>query len=248
MTVRALPIIAWLVCCCGSVSADDEIVVAVASNFLPVARELVADYESATGVEVKLSAASTGKLYAQVVNGAPFDLFLSADEERPLKLIERGDAVAGSRFTYAVGRLLLWSGDKSLAGSDCIEALRAGTGRVAIANPETAPYGRAAVEFFATSGIDVSSRRVTGENIAQALQFAVRGGAQFGILANAQAAMLPDGGCRYFVPAGQHAPIRQQAVLLSRAADNALAKQFLDYLATDARERIAAAGYEFDDE
>ncbi|MEM9334075.1 MAG: molybdate ABC transporter substrate-binding protein [Pseudomonadota bacterium] len=248
MSVRALLIIAWLVGGCRTAAADDEILVAVASNFLPVARVLAEDYEAATGTHVKLSAGSSGKLYAQIINGAPFDLFLSADEARPMKLVERGDAVAASRFTYAVGRLLLWSGDTRLVGSDCLAALRQASGRVAVANPDTAPYGRAAIEFFKSSAIDVASRRVTGENIAQALQFAVRGGAQFGVLAKAQADKLPAGGCRYTVPADQHTPIRQQAVLLRRAADNALALHFLEFLASDARERIAAAGYEFDDE
>ena len=165
-----------------------------------------------------------------------------------MKLADDGHAVADSRFTYAVGRLLLWSGDSELAGVNCLAALRSERGRVSVANPDTAPYGRAALEFLASAGVDVSGRRVTGENIAQALQFAARGGAQFGLLAKAQSGMLPDDGCRYDVPADRHTPIRQQAVLLTRSANNAPAADFLDYLATQARERIAAAGYEFDGE
>ena len=222
--------------------------VAVASNFLPVARELADDFSNATGTPVRVSAASSGKLYAQVINGAPFDVLLSADEERPMKLVERGDAVADSRFTYAVGRLVLWSGDPSLREADCLAALRSEAGRISIANPQTAPYGRAATEFFDAAGLDVDSRLVTGENIAQALQFAVRGGAQFGLLARAQSSMLPAGGCRYDIPATAHAPIRQQAVLLTRATSNPAAGAFLDYLKTSARAQIAAAGYEFDDD
>ncbi len=248
MIARLTPIIAWLFVACGTASASDDVLVAVASNFLPVARELASDFTDATGTRVRLSAASSGKLYAQAVNGAPFDVLLSADEERPMKLVERGDAVADSRFTYAVGRLVLWSGDPALSGADCLAALRSESGRVSIANPQTAPYGRAAMEFFAAAELDIAERLVTGENIAQALQFAVRGGAQFGLLAEAQTPMLPEGGCRYEVPAGQHAPIRQQAVLLERARGNAAASRFLDYLKTTARPRIAAAGYEFDDD
>ncbi|MEM6512045.1 MAG: molybdate ABC transporter substrate-binding protein [Pseudomonadota bacterium] len=248
MTVRASLIIAWLLSGCGIASADDDLLVAVASNFLPVAKTLAEDFEASTGVAVRLSPASSGKLYAQIVNGAPFHVFLSADEARPRELVERELAIANSRLTYAVGRLVLWSGDSQLQGSDCLSALRQQRGRVAVANPDTAPYGRAAMQFLNAVNIDVSDRRVTGENISQTLQFAVRGGAQFGLLARVQAEVLPTQGCRYDVPAHQHAPIRQQAVLLSRAANHPHAAAFLAYLTSQARDRIAAAGYEFDDD
>jgi molybdate transport system substrate-binding protein len=231
--------------------AAERVLVAVASNFLPTARSIAEAFEADTGIDVRLSSASSGKLYAQIVNGAPYDVFLSADAALPARLEADGVAVAGSRFTYALGQLVLWSGDASLAEADCRVAFENDTrSKLAIANADFAPYGRAAREFLERSGLSAkyAGRLVVGENIAQTAAFALTGGARFGLLAASQLDKLPTSGCLWRVPADLHAPIEQQAVLLERAADRSGAARFLAYLASDARATIAAAGYELADD
>jgi molybdate transport system substrate-binding protein len=186
-----------------------------------------------------LSTASTGKLFAQIVNGAPFDVLLAADSDRPQRLESSGAGVAGTRFTYAIGELVLWS----RRVSDCRGNLeRAGMGRIAIANPDTAPYGSAAREFLESSGLweRVESRLVIGENIAQALQFAATGNAELGFIARAQLGVpvLPEATCAWPVPTGTHAPIEQQALLLAHAASNPGARTFLEFLRGEAARAI----------
>ena len=223
--------------------------VAVASNFVGTAAELGESFEGDTGHEVELIPGSSGKLYAQIVNGAPFDLFLSADAERPARLEAEGLAVAGSRRTYAEGRLVAWSSAPAPDGSACLAALRPGVaGKVAIANPALAPYGAAARAYLEHAGLwaGVEPRLVYGENIAQTLQFAAGGGAVVAFVAAAQLTgdNAPKGVCAEPLPAASHPPIAQQLVLLERAADNVAASAFLDYLASDAaRARIEASGY-----
>jgi molybdate transport system substrate-binding protein len=235
-----------LVLVVSSASADGPITVAVASNFSRPAAELAVRFTDETGIAVRISNGSTGKLYAQILNGAPFDAFLAADAERPALLEASGHAVAGSRFTYATGALVLWS--RSV--SDCLAALReAAAGHVALANPETAPYGRAAREFLEAKGYwaQVSARAVYGESIAQTLQFVATGNASLGFIARSQLAtpQLPDATCTWDVPESTHARIEQQAVLLSYAADNAAARRFVDFLRTaGAREVLRRYGYE----
>jgi molybdate transport system substrate-binding protein len=225
------------------------VTVAVASNFSRTAEDLAAAFSKATGHAVSFSAGSSGKLYAQVENGAPFDVFLSADAERPQQLEQKGFAVAGSRFTYALGRLVLWSNDPAL--KDCQAALKAGRFRhLSIANPKTAPYGVAALAVLARLGVPAESlggRLVQGENIAQTLQFVATGSAQLGFVALSQlrGASAPAGTCRWEVPAEFHAPIVQQAVQLKRAEGNAAAAEFLRFLRTDAaHELIRRDGYD----
>jgi molybdate transport system substrate-binding protein len=223
-----------------------EVHVAVAQNFAPVARELGAAFERSNGGRVILSAASSGKLYAQIDSGAPFDVFLSADAERPARLESEGLATAGSRFTYALGRLVLWSADlervdpggKVLEGEDWRH--------LAIANPELAPYGAAAAETLRGLGLweRVASRLVRGEDVGQAFQFVVSGNAELGFVALSQLADGQHGGSRWLVPESLHAPIEQQAVLLARAAENATARAFLAFLrSAQAHARISQAGY-----
>lgn len=225
--------------------ATDSITVAVASNFARAAIELAERFETETGVAVRLSSGSTGKLYAQIVNGAPFDIFLAADVERPVRLEQSGHAVAGSRFTYAQGALVLWS----RSASDCPAALRSrDSGRVALANPETAPYGKAAVEYLTAAGYwnSVSERAVYGENINQTLQFVATGNAVIGLIAKSQLAVpqLPEAACVLEVPASSYSHLDQQAALLQRAARNDNARRFLAYLRTDAaREILGRHGY-----
>jgi molybdate transport system substrate-binding protein len=189
--------------------------------------------------------ASTGKLYAQIVNGAPFDVLLAADSERPTRLEALDHGVAGTRFTYAIGELVLWS----RRAENCRASLEGhGTGRIAIANPDTAPYGSAARDFLKEAGLweRVEPRLVIGENIAQALQFVATGNAELGFIAWSQlhTPALPDATCTWPVPPSTHAPIEQQAVLLARAIANTTAKRFLGFLRSDAaRVIIRRHGY-----
>lgn len=226
--------------------AGEAVTVAVASNFSLAAAELSSRFTADTGIEVRISSGSTGKLYAQILNGAPFDLFLAADTERPELLERAGHAVAGSRYAYARGALVLWSGK----ATDCLATLAdQEAGHIALANPETAPYGRAAREFLEHEGLwdAVSRRAVYGENVAQALQFVATGNAVLGLIARSQlgAAELPPASCTWEVPEDTHSSLDQQVVLLSRAADNANARHFHEFLSSaEALDIIRSHGYE----
>jgi len=228
---------------CAPSLAGQIVTVAVASNFKPTAARIADRFREETGHAVRLSSGSTGKLYAQIVNGAPFDVFLAADAERPALLERQGLALDGSRFTYAVGRLVIYS----RTATDCLAALRnPDGGHVAIANPQTAPYGLAAQQYLARSGLldQVAARLVYGENIAQAWQFAHTGNAVVGIVARAQLRASPrEPGCSREVPASDHDPLEQQAVLLD--GHNGAARAFLDFLRSEAaRVIIERDGYE----
>ena len=220
-------------------SADDGFKVAVASNFSETARKLARDFsEYYNNGTLRLSYGSTGKLYAQIINGAPFDVFLSADAERPRLLEESGHAVPGTRATYATGSLVLWSRDERLRGRNCREVLQRGDyNRLAIANPETAPYGEAALQFLLAEGLwqDASRRVVYGENILQTLNFAATGNATLAFVAASLMSNrgLPSTVCMSRVPQSSHAALDQQLVLLRRAADNEAANSFVEYLRSD---------------
>jgi molybdate transport system substrate-binding protein len=217
----------------------------VASNFSSTAREISEQFSNVSGYRVRITTASTGKLYAQIVNGAPFDVLLAADVERPQRLETTGAGLPGTRFTYALGALVLWSRQVD----DCRAALeRADGGRIAIANPGTAPYGAAAKSFLQRSGLwdSLRDRLVVGENISQTLQFAASGNAELGFIARSQlqAPSLPPASCSWQVPETLHARIDQQAILLRRGADAAGAKAFLEFLRGDAgRAIILRHGY-----
>lgn len=244
------PFLVVVTLCAATAAHAETTTVAVASNFVAAARDIVREFEAQTGHSVRLVPSSSGKLYAQALNGAPYDVFLSADEMRPRRLEENGRAVAGSRFTYAVGRLVLWSADPRFHGRDCVEALRTGDfNRLAIANPATAPYGVAAEQVLESLG---SGRRqlrgqvAMGENIAQTLQFVVSGSANLGFVAAAQLRtdVLPPATCNWEVPAYLHQPLLQQAVLLVRGAENPAAVAFHAFLSGPvARELVVAHGY-----
>jgi molybdate transport system substrate-binding protein len=232
------------------IARAEPLTIAVASNFLPPAREIATRFESGDPAAVRITAGSTGKLYAQIVNGAPFDVLLAADAERPRLLEASGAGVAGTRFTYATGGLVLWSNDPRLAGIDCRSALAdLGTRKLAIANPQTAPYGAAAEQFLRSAALwdRVQTGLVYGENIAQALQFVVSGNASLGLIAAAQATdgRVPAPSCHWEVPASMHAPIEQQAILLQHGAQaGPEAARFLEYLrGPEALEVIRAHGY-----
>jgi len=226
----------------------DPLTIAVASNFRATAETIGAHFTAATGHEVRFSSASTGKLYAQIVHGAPFDILLAADNEHPALLHGAGLAT-GAGITYAIGELVLWSGEPSFSGSDCRQALtNLGKRKLAIANPETAPYGRAAKEFLTGAELweQVAPQLVYGENIAQTLHFAVTGNAAFALIAKSQAidTRLPATGCSWPVPPDLYRPIHQQVVLLHHATDDPVALRFLQFLqSADARDTIRQSGY-----
>ncbi|WP_107850510.1 molybdate ABC transporter substrate-binding protein [Oceanimonas marisflavi] len=223
----------------------DEIRVAVAANFLDVITTLGEQFEQQTGHRVLISSGSTGKLYAQIKNGAPFDVFLSADDARPALLEQEKAIVPGSRFTYALGTLVLWSPDETLI-DDELTVLKNGDFRfLAIANPVTAPYGRAAREVLSGLGLweRFNRKMVRGENIGQTYQYVYSRNADLGFVAKSQVFSQGDysAGSWWEVPADRYAPIVQQAVQLN---DIAAAKALLDYMRSpEAVKVIHAYGY-----
>lgn len=227
----------------AAAAAGDRLTIAVASNFATVAHELAEAFTHETGADVRISTGATGKLYNQIINGAPFDVFLAADVRRPLLLEESGRGLAETRRTYAIGSLVFWSRDPALADR-CRQALLNLDGRLAIANPETAPYGRAALEYLLAEGVEPSL--VIGENASQALQFAATGNAQAGLVAasHVRNANLPSATCSWPVPTASHGPIEQQAIVVAGAGRSRLATEFVEFLGGDtARDVIRAAGY-----
>ncbi|MQX36014.1 molybdate ABC transporter substrate-binding protein [Roseospira navarrensis] len=232
---RLLPVVVAAALAAGAVmprAHAGETLVAVAANFTAAAQEIGAAFTEATGHTVTFSFGSTGKLYAQISHGAPFDAFLAADAARPEKAEAEGHAVPGSRFPYALGRIVLYSADPALVddGGAVLEAPEA-FGRLAIANPVTAPYGAAALEALEALDVldQVRPKLVQGDSIAQTLQFVTTGNAPLGFVALSQVAGHEDGS-RWLVPQNLYAPIRQDAVLLKHGADNDAAHAFLDYL------------------
>lgn len=225
-----------------------EVHVAVAANFAAPMRSIVAEFERSTGHEVRVSLGSTGKFYAQIVNGAPFEVFLAADDTTPARLEREGLAVPGSRFTYSIGRLVLWSPRPGVVDENGA-VLRGGRFRhLALANPRLAPYGVAAIETLTALGLleQVRARFVQGENIAQAFQFVSSGNADLGFVALAQvfADQRITRGSAWIVPEHLHQPIRQDAVLLARGRDNPAAAALLRFLQTPhTRALIRAYGY-----
>ena len=219
----------------ASAVADEGLIVAVASNFRSAAEEIAREFTNASEIPVRISSGSTGMLYAQIVNGAPYDVFLAADARRP-QLLEAGAlAIDGSRTSYATGSLVLWSADSALAGQSCIEALMSGSyRRIAVANPLTAPYGLAAEEFLKVTGVydEASKRMVYGENIAQTLQFVASGNATLGLIAASQVADgLPEpGSCSWKVPAELHSAIDQQTIVLRNSRNLPAAQRFMEFL------------------
>jgi len=236
MTVRVFS--ALVACVFGMLTPNagaESITVAVASNFTATLHDLAVRFEAESGHSVRVSSASTGVLYAQIANGAPFDVLLAADAERPRLLEADGHGVAGSRFTYAIGHLVLWSRNPALAGADCRARLEnLGQQRLAIANPDTAPYGTAARETLIGLNLweRVQAQLVVGRNIAQTLQFVASGNASLGFIARNQTLdqRLPEATCSWPVPPNLHRAIEQQAILLRRAADNSVAADFLSFL------------------
>ena len=226
----------------------DVVQVAVAANFTAPARALAEVFARTTGHEARLSFGATGAFYTQIKNGAPFDVLLAADDERPARLEKEGDTVAGSRFTYATGQLVLWSAKPGLVDDEGAVLKHGQFGKIAIANPKNAPYGAAAVEAMEKLGLaaTLQPKLVTGESIGQTFNFIATGNAELGFVALAQ--VLDGGklksGSMWVVPAQYHAPIIQDAVILKRAANNPAAKAWMELLKTpQSKELIRSYGY-----
>ena len=227
----------------------DEVQVAVAANFSGAAQKIAAQFEKDTGHVVRLSFGATGKFYAQIEAGAPFDVLVAADQATPGKLVAEGKGLAATLHTYAIGKLVLWSADPALVDASG-DVLKSGKWKhLAVADARLAPYGRAARETLASLRLTdaVQPRVVTAENIGQALQFVQTGNAELGFVALGQV-QAPGGakpaGSMWLVPASLYAPIRQDAVVLAGTRVVKAATQFVDYLASDkARAVIAACGY-----
>ncbi|CAI2717280.1 molybdate ABC transporter substrate-binding protein [Nitrospina watsonii] len=223
--------------------------VAVASNFLGPFQHIAKAFEAETEHRARIVSGSTGKLFAQVVHGAPFDVFLAADAKRPELLEEQQLAVTGSRFTYAIGRLTLWSADPKGIDGDGASVLKRGTFRhLALANPKTAPYGKAAQSTLQTLNLwePLQPRLVRGENVGQAFQFAATGNAEIGFVALSQVLALPPSqqGSRWDVPPHYHDPIEQDAVLLATGRGNGAATALMRFLrSAQAKQMIEQSGY-----
>lgn len=225
-----------------------EVSVAVAANFALPLERLGAAFTAATGHVLKVSPGATGKFYAQIVAGAPFEVLIAADDETPKKLVAEGHAVAGSHFTYAIGRLVLWSARPGFVDDQGAVLASAQVTRIAIANPKVAPYGAAALEVLKARGLAdaLAPRLVTAESIAQAFQFVSTGNAEIGFVALSQVLVpgRPVTGSYWRVPAQLHGEIRQDAVLLKAGANNPAAAALLAYLKSPAaRELIQSFGY-----
>lgn len=234
----------------AGVARAADVPVAVASNFTAPMQQIALEFEKDTGHKAVLSFGATGNFYAQIRNGAPFMLLLAADDETPARLEKEGYAVSGTRFTYATGRLVLWSAQAGLV-DDKGEVLAKGSFKhIALANPKLAPYGAAAVETLARLNLleRIQPRFVQGENIGQTFQFVATGNAPLGFVALSQ--VMVNGriakGSAWVVPAGMHAPIRQDAIILPPGKDFAAATALAAYLRGDkARAIIRGYGYEF---
>jgi molybdate transport system substrate-binding protein len=228
----ALQVVSGVAIALGALTAAEaaQTNVAVAANFTDAANEIAQIFEEKTGHEAILSFGSTGQLYTQITQGAPFEVFLAADDERPRRAVDEGYAVPESQFTYAIGTLVLWSqdpefvrGEQTLKKSDLT--------KLAIANPEAAPYGVAAVQTMRSLGVydQLEPKIVQGNNISQTFQFVETGNAELGFIALAQVARRDDGS-RWVVPEDRHEAIRQDAVLLERGADSKAARAFVEFL------------------
>lgn len=225
---------------------------AVASNFTQPMAEIAEAFEKATGHSAKLSFGSSGKFVAQIENGAPFEVLLSADAEKPAQLEKARLAVQGSRFTYAIGKLVLWSAKPGYVDEQGQILERGGFEHLALADPKLAPYGEAAVEVLKNKGLleKIKPLFVLGENISQAHQFISTGNAELGFIALSQ--VIADGriagGSGWVAPETLHSPIRQDAVLLKNGADNPAAAALLQFLKTaEARAIIQKYGYSLAD-
>jgi molybdate transport system substrate-binding protein len=243
--------LAWclvlLACTAVTPAFAEPVLVAVAANFLPPFREVALEFEKTTGHTLRVVSGSSGNFYTQIQNGAPFDVFFSADNERPKKLEEEGLGVKDTRFTYAIGRLVLWSSNADLIKGE--ETLRSKNfKRLAMANPKTAPYGVAAMQTMQKLELWDSHQPhiVMGESIGQTMGFIESGNAQLGFVALSQIMdpKIKGKGSRWDVPTNLHEPIKQDVILLTKGKDNGGAKALLEFMgAPQAKTIIERYGY-----
>ena len=243
----------WLAFCSAALFAQGvhaaQVYVAVAANFIAPMKRIAEEFEKDTGHKAVLSYGATGRLYAQITNGAPFEVFLSADEKTPVRLEKEGAAVSGTRFTYATGRLVLWSAKPGLVDDKAAVLLRNDFKYLAIAAPKVAPYGAAAIDALTKIGMLplLQAKLVTGESIGQTFNMISSGNAELGFVAMSQ--VFEDdklkSGSVWVVPANLHSPLRQDAVLLTRGKNNLAALQLLTFLKSgQARAIMNSFGYE----
>ncbi|HEX5647926.1 MAG TPA: molybdate ABC transporter substrate-binding protein [Nitrospira sp.] len=244
--------LAWCVCVLVLTMVTpvfaEQVLVAVAANFVPPFREIAIEFETATGHNVRVVAGSSGNFYSQIKNGAPFDVFFSADMERPRLLEDEGFGVKDSRFTYAIGRLVLWSPTPDFVKGE--ETLRSKNfKRLAIANPKTAPYGVAAMQAMQKLELweSLQPKMVMGENLGQTMGFIESGNADLGFVALSQVLdpKIKGKGSRWDIPANLHEPIKQDVILLNKGTDNPAAKALMAFMSgPQAKTIIERYGYE----
>lgn len=246
-----LPILLAALACAGASPSSHaaEVRVAVASNFSAPMQKIAKAFEKKSGHKITLAFGATGKFYAQVKHGAPYELLLAADAATPARLVAEGLGVPGTTFNYATGRLVLWSAQASLVDANGAVLTNGGFAHLAIANPRTAPYGAAAVDVLRKLRLldGLKSKLVQGENIAQTYQFVKTGNAALGFVAMSDLYRGGSftGGSAWVVPAGLHVPIRQDAVVLTKGAGNPAARELAAFLRSeDARRIIRFHGYE----
>jgi molybdate transport system substrate-binding protein len=245
-TARTLLILALL--CCARPAASDEVQVAVAANFTGPMQKLVTLFERKTGHKALLSFGSVGKFYAQIISAAPFEILISADEETPLRLEKEHLTLPGSRFTYAVGKLVLWSPHADLIDPQGKVLERGDFAHLAVSHPKLTVYGAAARDVLQRLGVfeKLAPRLIQGETITQAYQFVVTGNAELGFVALSQ--VWQNGSIRegsaWIVPDSLVAPLRQDAVILEKGSYNPAALALMTYLRSDeAGEIIRSFGY-----
>lgn len=250
MTCRSLLLTAALA---GAATAPGlgraaEVQVAVAANFAAPLKQIAEGFTAATGHTLKVSVGATGKFHAQIVAGAPFEVLIAADDETPARLVKEGLAVAGTPYTYAIGKLALWSAQPGFVDAQGAVLAAGRFSHLAIANPKIAPYGQAAMDVLKARGLTgaLTPRLVTAETIAQAYQFVATGNAELGFVALSQLLVpgKPAGGSYWLVPPALYGEIRQDAVLLKAGAANPAASALLAWLKTEpAKAVIQVYGY-----
>ena len=234
--------------CCTPVQAE-VLHVAVASNFTEPMKQLVTNFEKESGHDLRVTFGASGKFYAQIKQGAPFQVFLSADQDKPERLQQEGLILADSRFTYAQGALVLWSAKPSFVDAKGQVLKQKNFKHLALANPKLAPYGLAAIDVLNKMGLkkQLQAQFVQGENIAQTYQFVASGNAELGFVALSQVmrAGKITKGSAWVIPKSFYRPIRQDAVILARAKNNTAARAFFTYLhSQEAQKIIQAYGYQ----
>ncbi len=247
MPHRALLLAAMLACATARVQAA-EVQVAVAANFAAPLAQIAEGFTAATGHRLKVSVGATGKFYAQIVAGAPFEILFAADDETPARLVKEGLAVAGTPYTYAIGKLALWSAQPGYVDAQGAVLAAGKFSHLAVANPKVAPYGQAGMEVLKARGLaeSLAPKLVTAESISQAYQFVYSGNAELGFVSLSQLLVpgKPAGGSYWLVPAALHREIRQDAVLLKAGAANPAAVALLAWLKTEpAKAVIQVYGY-----